>query len=368
MNNKFKLLAYHLMQSSDIFYKMKCTIEGSMHHREANVLVHTYMVLNEYFDLTTHKWKLCDLEGAFACLFHDVGKPAAEVNKFSEERGHYHSYPGHELISARIWENWAVEHYGILIYFFPCFNFQSIYNIGWMIEHHLPYDIKNKYKLECIYKTGKSIGENTFTNVLLADGRGRINDNAEAQGIRQQTWLNAYTNYEGSPDVIIGDRHVHMIIGPSGVGKSTITNKLVNDCTPDVIAVFSLDKLRLDWYSDLLIMNPNEQYDYVHEAALSDPKFNGRWQREYVNLVKSSVKMIIIDGTNLFTKHRRFFLDVARNNDIVTHAVYLTSSLKILEQRQNARTDKIVDMNIVKKQYANIQYPSYNEFDVIHII
>jgi gluconate kinase len=78
--------------------------------------------------------------------------------------------------------------------------------------------------------------------------------------------------------------------------------------------------------------------------------------------------MIIIDGTNLFTKHRRFFLDVARNNDIVTHAVYLTSSLKILEQRQNARTDKIVDMNIVKKQYANIQYPSYNEFDVIHII
>jgi hypothetical protein len=45
-----------------------------------------------------------------ACLFHDVGKPPAQVTKHSEERGEYRMYAGHEQLSARIWVDYAMTH------------------------------------------------------------------------------------------------------------------------------------------------------------------------------------------------------------------------------------------------------------------
>lgn len=372
MRKQFIAFADHLMETEEMFFEMARTTEGSMHHREANVLVHTQMVLDQYYNLTPADWNISHVEGAFACLFHDVGKPEAEVDKFSEERGAYHSYPGHEIISARAWENWIVENLAQVVLLFPTFcdrGFQSIFNVGWMVEHHLPYCVTNKYKLECIFKTGKSIGGNTFANVLVADGKGRINDNEEAQAIRMQTWMDAYEAYEYVPYVQHNNgKHLHMFIGPSGVGKSTVITSIISGWDSNIVSVFSLDQLQLNWYADLLIMHEPTRYERAHEAAAADPLFQRRWQQEYIKLIKSSVDLIIIDGTNLTTKHRRFFLDAAKSNKRETHAAYMTSSLSILEEQQLTRVDKFVTQDVVRKQHAITQYPSYHEFDVIHLM
>jgi predicted kinase len=365
----FKALSQFLMSDDSIFKKMEATTEGSMHHREANVLEHTKMVLNQYYNITPDEWNMTHLEGAFACLFHDTGKPAAEVDKFTEERGHYHSYPGHEIISARCWENWIVEHYNFVKTIFPEFIIKNIYNIGWMVEHHLPYNITNKHKLECIYKTGKIIGGNAFADLLFADGTGRINDNAEIQAIRIQTWLDSYNNYEYIPVIEptnIHTKRVYMFIGPSSAGKTFVIDKMIQN-NQNMINVFSIDALIKKWYSDLLIMDPETQYIRSHNAALADNGFIKRWQREYINIIKSN-KDVVIDGTNLTTKERRFFLDIAKFHNRYTHATYMTSSLPLLNNRHSNRNDKVFDMNVIEKQYSKLQYPSYHEFDEIHIL
>lgn len=369
----FICIADGLMKNEDLFLQMSSTTENSPYHREKNVLVHTQMVLNKYFELTPETWELSHVEGAFACLFHDVGKPAAQVDKFTEERGNYHSYPGHEIISARIWENWIVNNYEAVTAVMPDFKFESIYCIGWMIEHHLPYKITNNYKLECIYKTGRSMGPDTYTNVLIADSMGRTTDNVVEQISRMNTWIDAYKAYElPFNEKLFNDfpslKHMHMFIGPSGAGKSTIVNMMLSTASEITPKVFSLDELRLKWYSDFLIMDPIVQYDAVHAAAKADPDFTKKWQREYVNFIKKGERFIIIDGTNLTAKHRRFFLDVAKNNNYITHGVYVTSSLQILKDNQADRTDKFVTDEVLEKQYATIQYPSYHEFDMIYVL
>ena len=94
------------------FRSMECTVENSPWHREDNVLVHTDMVVDEYVtranaDHANGAWSHLTYLGAIACAFHDVGKPVARTAKFSEARGNYFSYPGHELAPARMFEDYA---------------------------------------------------------------------------------------------------------------------------------------------------------------------------------------------------------------------------------------------------------------------
>ena len=371
MKELFKLFSQATMYEDDdaLFRDMEATTEGSMHHREANVLVHTAMVLGEYYNLTPDVWELRHLEGAFACLFHDVGKPAAEVDKFSEERGNYHSYPGHEIISARAWENWIVDNFQLVNCLFSEFSIHSIYNVGWMVEHHLPYNVTNKYKLECIYKTGRSIGGTTFTDVLTADGRGRINDNAEAQALRMSSWLDAYNAYIPTSTIPTSGKSVHVLIGPSGSSKSTLVSAL-QDVHGPLVSVFSLDALRLEWYSKSKFNDdPSAQYEFCHQMADADEVFTQRWQKEYSRMVKDpDTYILVVDGTNLTAKNRRFFVDMAKRHKYSTHGIYVTSSLRMLAEHQSSRTDKHITDEVIKRHYAMVQYPSYNEFDAIHIL
>ena len=71
--------------------RMRETVEDSPWHREANVWVHTEMVLaamdkiivEEKPELTHKEILLCKI----AALFHDFGKPQCEKTLESEERG-----------------------------------------------------------------------------------------------------------------------------------------------------------------------------------------------------------------------------------------------------------------------------------------
>src|SRR5690606_13123398 len=88
--------------------------------------------------------------GAFAVAFHDVGKPDSEEVKHSEERGTYRKYAGHEIISARLWEDYAVKNFNMLQSMFPEFDENMILVTAWIIEYHLPFSIKKPQKLNVI--------------------------------------------------------------------------------------------------------------------------------------------------------------------------------------------------------------------------
>src|SRR5271157_3546387 len=102
-NNEFK--------TDPLYKKMEETVEGSSWHRERNVAIHTDMVVSEYISWAEKNWTTETLIGAVACAFHDTGKPSARVERFKPERGIYNSFGGHEIISARIWEDFAIRNF-----------------------------------------------------------------------------------------------------------------------------------------------------------------------------------------------------------------------------------------------------------------
>ena len=57
-------------------------------HRENTIGIHTDMVVSHYLANSPNEWDKQEVLGAFACAFHDVGKPrASEINgiKFKPE-------------------------------------------------------------------------------------------------------------------------------------------------------------------------------------------------------------------------------------------------------------------------------------------
>lgn len=190
MNTRTKFVEWYFthFHTMQMFQRMLETVEGSPWHREANVGVHTDMVLSEYLTTAPREWDHLVLSGAFACAFHDVGKPVAMVVKESAERGEYKSFAGHEQPSARMWEDFACSEWGLMAHLGLVHS--DIYSVGWMIEHHLPYDLRKPNKLHNLRETMNQMQlRDIFPAVLLADQRGRISDPSHQKVKEVQSWI-----------------------------------------------------------------------------------------------------------------------------------------------------------------------------------
>jgi hypothetical protein len=179
---------FHL---TDLYQTMTETVEGSPHHREANVGIHTDMVVAQYISTANEDWDNKVLLGALACAFHDVGKPAAcKKNgiKFKPERGNYLSFGGHEILSARMWEDFAVREWERLMEF--GLDVKDIYHVGWMIEHHLPWGVKKPEKRNAIAQTIYEADlVEVFIGLLIADTWGRISDDGPEKKEKVKQWI-----------------------------------------------------------------------------------------------------------------------------------------------------------------------------------
>lgn len=184
------LAQFEALQSFPMFQRMATTVEDSPWHREANVLVHTQMVVDQYVKMVdedcefySEPWTHADYLGGIAAVFHDTGKPSAEIEKWSEARGKYRAYHGHELLSARKFESYAAHR-------FPMFSAEDIYKVCWMIEHHMPWTIEDDKKLDQMAATVKQFGISTaYMRELLADQYGRIADDQEGKNARAKEWV-----------------------------------------------------------------------------------------------------------------------------------------------------------------------------------
>lgn len=347
-----------LKRDNPLFHAMEQTVEDSPWHREKNVLVHTEMVVGEYITAADQlaagqgKWDRDVYLGAIACAFHDVGKPVARTEKFSEARGKYYSYPGHELVSARLFEDYAAQRH-------PMFSADDIYRVCWMIEHHMPWDIKDATKLANMAATLQATELYwVFPMVLRADQFGRISDDAETKRAEVHKWI---TMLDRLGDVVFkpidGDDvpTLYVPIAPSGAGKSTFRKTLADD-----VNAFSLDDLRHEFYN-------TEDYAAAFDAATKDPRFDSRANARYHEVIKQK-QDLVLDNTNCSAKRRRWYLDIARKHGYRTVAVLFPITIQQLCDRQHTRTDKTVPEHAVRRQYMSLQLPSYGEFDHVATI
>lgn len=188
---------YGRFKSHPLWLAMERTVENSPWHREANVSVHTNMLLdwykNYYLNIRTERQQLLS---QISCLFHDVGKPPAEIVKHSEERGTYRAYHGHEQLSARLWVDYAysnpaeIEFLGLT----P----PIVSGIALMIEYHVPFALKDTMKRGAL-KTAliTSLGEDghqAWLDFLLCDQNGRISDDQPTKLAAVDVWMNEWKN------------------------------------------------------------------------------------------------------------------------------------------------------------------------------
>ncbi len=177
---------------TDMWIAMLNTREDSPWHREANVAEHTRMCL-EWYDRNLYN-KRNDQQQMFtrvALAFHDVGKPPSQIVKFSEERGEYRAYHGHEQVSARMWVDFALSNPEVRDLL--RLTTDDVSNIALMIEHHVPFTTKDPKKRKALKnallnRMGES-GHRAWLDFLCCDQHGRISDNQEEKLAAVAAWM-----------------------------------------------------------------------------------------------------------------------------------------------------------------------------------
>ena len=359
LRNNFELL-YERLKCTTMFTSMAQTVEDSHWHREANVQVHTDMVVDEYIKSFAdgHEWSEADMLGALACAFHDVGKPAAEITKAREDGSEYRQYGGHDQISARLFEDWAVTNTNM--------SATQIATVVWMVEYHMPWSLKKAHKRDGLIRTALFFDVvDQYKRFLWADQRGRISDDAEKKHAEvaewfvgfdkdverlrqtQRTWL----EHEQKPPAT-GGRDFLMLIGTSGSGKSTIRDSMTQ-CTP---AIFCMDDIRLEMYK------PKPYGEAFYQSTI-DPNFSPVVDKKFAELINSDAASVVSDNTNI-KKSRRWsnIVDAVKAKRFPI-AMYFTSSIAGLAERQEHRGDKKVPYDAVRRQFMSTQIPSLAEFE-----
>jgi predicted kinase len=375
---------------TNVWKVMENTVENSPWHREKNVAVHTEMTMSEaakHFPRPADGRELTYLDRrhivlvSLALLFHDTGKPTAEVVKESEDRGVYRSYAGHEQDSARTFEDYVVTNWD---QFESLITVWDVYVITWMIEHHLPYGLKQKDKVLALDKslimTFLPNGPEVFFNMLKGDTGGRISDAYETNYQKMLDWIDerqAVMEQIG-PLVFAQNEHMNnmadtpemvMLIGPSGAGKSTLRRALAG------YEEFSLDTLRLqfavgnvDVVKGIGPLADKATYRIAYQYAVDNEQEFDKYVDAHLNHMFRNHKYIVIDNTNTGAKRRKRYLEMARQRGMRTTALYIPAALDQLVKRQETRNDKTIPAGAVAAQFASVAVPSFGgEFDAVNI-
>jgi predicted kinase len=382
LRQKFIHWYYNEFHIDPLYLEMSEMSEDSPFHRERNIGVHTDMVVATYLTHSPEYWSTNDFVGALAAAFHDIGKPNVMEIAYKKERGNYKKFNGHEVYSARLWEDWSIRNWNFLEdvsqQTFLADNKLSvvdtisliIYATGWIIEHHLPWKIKKYEKLHRLALTSNALFNDAhiYTNVLIADAEGRLcNDDKNTESHK---WCNDFNTFAYRERIINneypGNKPVlYMPIGASGVGKSTYVKSILK--TLSNIKVYSWDDLRLEWYinnEEHRNLNMQDKYELAFKRQVEDKDFNDKANDRFIEFVSSGIN-IIVDNTNLSKKRRQFFVDAARKNGYWIKAILFPTMLQTVIDRQNSRTDKTVPDAVVKQQYLSLQLPQYGEVDEI---
>ena len=362
LKSKFVEWYFNEFSAHYLFQGMNNMSEGnSPWHRENTIGIHTNMVVAQYLANSPKAWNSSVLLGAFACAFHDVGKPRASKKngiKFKPERGEYLSFGGHEQISARMTEDWFSKNWDDMAVRFDL-KAQDIYSVVWMIEYHLPWGIKKQNKLDAIAQTAKNMNiVIPFVSFLMADSYGRLSDDGPDKRAKTTDWCEEFIkNTEKVPAVPVMEKDqpiLFMPIATSGAGKSTFIKKNKFD---DHV-VHSMDNLRLQWYApdDGKMHKLDDLYRVAFEESCKDKQFESKVKDSFRELVKTG-QTIFVDNTNASKKRRAFYIDESRRAGYFIIGILLPISLDEAMSRQESRHDKSVPEDAVVRIYNSMQMP-----------
>ena len=365
----------HFKKTSPLWQAMAKTKEDSPWHREESVAIHTEMVCAE-FNKIAELMTMSDQTYVItylSLLFHDTGKPPCKVVKFKPERGHYNAFHGHELYSARLWEDYYVSNYKL---FKDWLSIEEAYKVMWMIENHLPYDYMGNDKKMDYLRTAMAgnLGDNWqgFGWHLLGDTYGRISDDAAEKRAKTETFVEMMNSANVNPPRMIeeGAPILTLMVGASGSGKSTATKGMFA-----AHKHYSFDDIRIDLAKKKvpeIMAKAKSPADEYHKAwTYCDghrSEFGHMADVEFIKHLKN-YDSVLVDNTNTSRKARTKFITEAKKRGYRVEAVMFPVSKDMILSRQNTRQDKIVPDDAVIRQYMGISIPWVGvEVDTIRIV
>lgn len=363
---------------------MVATVEDSPWHREANVAVHTEMIIHEYLKNFAADRSMQEIKLAFiSIVFHDTGKPSAEeVLDKKDGTGQYRRYAGHEQDSAATF----AECYVKMPELRALLNEKEARAVRWTIEHHLPYGMTDKIKrrglrvaTQATYQEA-GLSDRTFFDVLRSDCWGRISDDHDTKKAAVEDWIKTFQQIE-IPEYhdTMSDtsRTMMVLIGASGSGKSTFRAMYTDS------AVISADEMKVAfWVIDseaqgmpiTIPMSDMEAYNAAWQYCTLDPEgskaFDKHFKAESLRIVKETAAKggrVLVDMVNSSKKKRAPFIEMAKQHKMSVIAVEFWNSFDTLSARQKTRGDKCVPDSSIKQQlYATTC--SWLGHEVHHVI
>lgn len=358
------------VRKTEQWAEMEATVEASEWHREANVAVHTTMCIDHYIANTAaQRSQRQQMLTLVTLLFHDFGKPEAEetLERKDGSGTTYHRYAGHEPKSANEFISFLMAHEELAKDFFAQgFSWTDVRKIKWMIEHHLPYGLKNPTKrMDLKAAMIETMGDDLecFFDQLWSDCNGRISDNHDEKRASVLAWIAEFRLQAPAKFKIAGKNSPDMFVlqGPVGVGKSTWINRNVADCV-----VVSEDNYRMDFYwlnlanndkSPYMAMSSKDRYRVAWQYCFDHDKDYSKYAREQLAAAIATGKTLVLDRTNQTRKSRRPWITaaMAAGYRITTVEFYCTESLS--QARQKTRLDKDVPPNRAHMIYMAMEVP-----------
>lgn len=368
---------------------MAGTVEGSEWHREANVAVHTEMCVEFYFNDVCRVYNRTERQQmmtAMTLLFHDFGKPEAEETLEAKDGSGrtYHRYAGHEPVSANEFISFMCEHQDLTKSFFAQgYTWDDVRKIKFMIEHHLPFGMKNVTKRQNLRNAvAFTLGadEQCFYDQLWSDCNGRISDDHETKRQNCTAWIEEFKAVPVQPmkHVKNEQKAMFVLVGTVGVGKTTWTDRL-RSLNPKVEFIkVSEDDYRLEFYQANL-----SNTDRVRWMAKSKAEaYAEAWQycfehsKDYDGFAKMCFKRavdsgltLVLDRTNQTRKARGPWVTGAKSAGYAIRTVEFYISEAEMHARQKTRGDKAVPYHRAHMIYMNIDVPQVGvEVDSYEIV
>lgn len=342
--------------------EMQETVEDSPWHREANVAVHTQMVMDQYITrFAPYRSDAANRIALIALLFHDIGKPDAEEELPREDGTLYRRYAGHEPLSAN----------GFIQAYMTDKNLQDLLSVKqaaavrWIIEHHLPYAYKDSYKrralktatIEFLSEAG-DIELQTFYDCLRSDAAGRISDDHAQKLANVEEWIEGFDKLLTIDQPFVDKKVMYVLIGASGAGKSTFTNNLDN-----VSAVVGFDDLKVEMFRRDIVGLQDIPEKELYERAWQyctlgeGAKAFDKWSKEVLmkRIKDAATKddaVVVVDTVNSTKKRRAFFTGLGRQHKFEIRAIEFWVSLETLMARQAVRPEKSVPRKSVQSQLS----------------
>lgn len=357
---------FEKFKTSTQWREMTATVENSPWHREANVAVHTEMVMQQYRDrfASTHT-EVENVIALTALLFHDTGKPEAEevLEKKDGSGETYRRYAGHEQSSAVTFQECYLQMPDLR----ELLSDYEARAVRWIIEHHLPYGYKDKQKRQGLaIATKRALNEagasySLFFDCLRSDAAGRISDDHEQKLQAVEDWIEEFKKIDAPAAEEKFDQVMYLLVGPSGSGKSTWTRSKINDETDSVISYDTMKFQFWAWknhpHADWIIppgVNEATHYDVCWAFANEHESEFNKFANERIMLLIERAKRkngtVFVDTVNASKKRRAKFVELAKQKKFRVIAVEFWNPLDVLISRQKTRGDKAVPYMSVKQQ------------------